>query len=76
MQPKSKNFTKDMRGVFKGTRISAQQYLQKKGHWTEEEAEDYIARILTPCPDAYVPEIDKETGLPILQRSEYGDWNY
>jgi len=76
MQPKFKNFTKDIKGVSEGTRISVQQYLREKGHWTEEEAEDYIARILTQDPGVYVPEIDKETGLPILPRSKYGDWEY
>lgn len=34
------------------------------------------AELLKKYPDAYVPSYDKESGLPILPRSEYEDWDY
>lgn len=27
-------------------------------------------------PDAYIPKYDKKTGLPILPKEEYGDWEW
>ena len=34
------------------------------------------AELLKKYPNAYVPSYDKESGLPILPRSEYEDWDY
>ncbi len=35
-----------------------------------------LLKMLKKYPNAVVSEHDKETGLPILSKKEFGDWEY
>lgn len=38
--------------------------------------EDLLNSLLKKYPGAYVPEYDEKSGLPILPKGEYEDWEY
>lgn len=38
--------------------------------------EDLIKQLIKKYPNAYVPNHDEKTGLPILPKSEHEDWEY
>ena len=42
----------------------------------DKKLQESIEELKKKYPDAYVPEIDKETGLPILPDELFGDWEY
>lgn len=42
----------------------------------KETVNKKLANLLKKYPNAYVPKYDKKTGLPILPKSEYEDWEY
>lgn len=46
----------------------------KEEEINKETANKKLANLLEKYPKAYVPKYDKETGLPILSKSEYEDW--
>ena len=41
-----------------------------------EDTSYKLNSLLKKYPDAYIPKYDKVSGLPILPKSEYGDWGY
>lgn len=41
-----------------------------------EDISSKLNLLLKKYPDAYIPKYDKASGLPILPKSEYGDWEY
>lgn len=41
-----------------------------------KQLEESIKELKKKYPNAYVPKIDKESGLPILPKEEYEDWEY
>lgn len=41
-----------------------------------EDISSKLKLLLKKYPDAYIPKYDKVSGLPILPKSEYGDWEY
>lgn len=42
----------------------------------KETVNKKLANLLKKYPNAYVPKYDKKTGLPILPKSEYEDWEF
>lgn len=41
-----------------------------------EDTSSKLNSLLKKYPDAYIPKYDNVSGLPILPKSEYGDWEY
>lgn len=41
-----------------------------------EEIKKKISILLKKYPNAYIPDYDPISGLPILPKSEYKDWEY
>lgn len=49
---------------------------QKQSKINDKLDENLVNRMLKKYPGAYVPEYDEKSGLPILPKSEYKDWEY